>query len=215
MRIFFVLALLLFCSIGCGQKSPAHHDSNWQVIPGRDEGHSLERQVLYRAMVPSHWVRRDPAHSDSIVDTVKPNVEFFIREKGEEIRLTVHTFPYLSEETRIPPQAQIARWKKQLDDLELLSVKTTSESHGGFSGLYFEGEGKLQDKQQSVLGWSMRLGNGFDQQLKRSALPSNQFKRADYTIKAVGSPNMIHEHRQEIGQFAQSFELIDELPPPV
>ena len=39
-----------------------------------------------------------------------------------------------------------------------------------------------------------------------------QQKRADYTIKAVGLPALINQYRQEIIQFADSFELKDELP---
>lgn len=149
--------------------------------------------------------------SSSIADTTKANSEFFIQDKGREIRLTVHTFPFVDDNGRIPPQAQIARWKKQLEELNLLSVQVLPESHGGFSGLYFEGEGS----QGTVMGWSMRLVPAYSRQLSLEKEPLDKLKRADYTIKATGPTDLIERHRPVIIQFAQSFELIDELPPPL
>ena len=208
--------ILLFLNlIGCSRSSTTPTTASWQSIPGRDHGHSIERPLLYRALVPANWIRHDPPETDSIADTTKANCEFMIREDGSEIKLTVHTFPYAQEEERVPPQAQIARWKRQLEDLDLLSVQIAPDSHGGFSGLYFEGQGKLQGKTASVIGWSMRLAPGYDRQLIMGRLPLDEDKRADYTIKAVGPPDMILKHRSDIIQFAHSFELIDELPSPL
>ena len=146
--IFLLLSLL-----GCGRSSPPPASADWQLIAARDDGHSLERPLLYRALVPANWVRRDPPESDSIADTTKANSEFFIQDEGREIRLTVHTFPFVDENGRIPPQAQVARWKKQLEDLDMLSVQLLPESHGGFSGLYFEGEGKQGRVMGGACAW--------------------------------------------------------------
>lgn len=172
------------------------------MIPARDDGQSLDRPLIYRALAPQNWIRLELDPASSIADSTKANCEFQIEEGEEKIRITCHTFPIL-EGKRIPPQAQIARWKRQLENLDQLSVHVTPNSHGGFSGLFFEGEGN----QVKVLGWSMQLGEVYLRQLGLE-----KEKRADYTIKAVGPPSMIEKHRHEIIQFANSFELIDELP---
>jgi hypothetical protein len=36
--------------------------------------------------------------------------------------------------------------------------------------------------------------------------------RSDFTIKAAGPPRLIEKHREAIIRFAQSFELIHEIP---
>lgn len=214
-NVSLTFILLTLSLTGCSRSSPMPTASNWQLIPGRDHGHSIERPLLYRALVPANWLRHDPPETDSIADTTKANCEFMIRDDGSEIKVTVYTFPYTQEEGRVPPQAQIARWQRQLEDLDLLSVQIVPDSHGGFSGLYFEGQGKLQGKTAIVLGWSMRLAPGYDRQLIISRHPGDQEKRADYTLKASGPPEVINKHRADLVQFAHSFELIDELPSPI
>jgi hypothetical protein len=219
--IFLAIGLPTLCLIGCTPPSPSPSASSWQSIAGRDhglphdQGQPIERPLLYRALVPENWIRKDPLESESIADTTKANCTFMIVEEDGEVRLTVYTFPYTHKETRIPPQAQITRWKKQIEELDLLSVQIVPDSHGGFSGLYFEGQGKLQNKAIIVMGWSMRLAHGYDQQLAISRLPLDHGKRADYTIKANGPPDLVNKHRLDIIQFAHSFELIDELPSPL
>ena len=174
--------------------------------------------MIYRALVPSQWIRKDPVEFESLADTTKAICEFYIRENGEsgaEIRLTIHTFPILKEEERIPPQAQIARWKRQFEDLDVLSTQILPESHGGFSGLYFEGTGTLKNQPAKMLGWSMQLAHLFTRELSLNEQPLDSYKRADYTIKATGPPDFIHQHRKAIRDFAGSFEFIDELPSPL
>ncbi len=48
----------------------------------------------------------------------------------------------------------------------------------------------------------------------RNLAHSNRQLRSDYTIKATGAPDSIDRHREDIEQFARSFELIEELPEP-
>lgn len=195
-RHILSLVVMTACLFGC-QEHSAPLPVSWQTISGREVG----RVPLYRAIVPQDWIRKEPLSAETLADTTKANCEFLIREGEDEIRVTVHTFPFIEEQQRIPPQAQVARWKKQLIDLDPLSVKVNPESHGGFSGLYFEGVGK-----QMVMGWSMRLASVYVQRL------STTDRLADYTIKVTGSPSAIQQNYQEIFRFGQSFELIDELP---
>lgn len=208
---FFCIAIL-FSLISCSSVQPS--SSNQQLFSGRDNGQSLERPVLYRAFVPSHWIRQDPLETESIADTIKAICEFYIRENDESIRLTIHTFPIIQENMHISPQAQIARWKGQFEELELIATQTLPDAHGGFSGLFFEGQGILQGNATKVLGWSMQLASVYERQLSQGKKPLDLNKRADYTIKASGPPHLMDKHRLEILAFARSFELIDELPAP-
>lgn len=223
-----LLILALCLLIGCN-KTPIQPSQSWQLLPARDNGLSPDtplsilspqslslpnRPLLYRALVPSHWTRQDPSPEESIIDTTKAICAFTIHENDQLIRLTIHTFPILQDRMRIPPQAQIARWKGQFEELDLVATHTLPDAHGGFSGLFFEGEGILHGNDTKVIGWSMQLAPIFERQLNQGRDPLDQYKRADYTIKASGPPDLMNKHRQEILTFARSFELIDELPAP-
>lgn len=194
---FFLLLSLL---ISCSKETPFLNEQ-WQTFNAREEVENGERIALYRAKVPTAWTRIDPASGESLLDTKKPICEFII---GEDIRLTIHTFP-----TKIPPIAQINRWKAQFQDLDSFSTLILPRSQGGFIGLFFEGEGQYQDKSQKMMGWSMQLAPEYDQKLESRA------QRADYTIKAVGPVESVNQHRKALLLFANSFELIEELPPPL
>ena len=211
-QIIFIL--ILFILTACNKPSSTKLILNRQFIAARDEGQSMERPFIYQAFVPINWVRKDPLGSESISDTTKSNCEFYIHDNGETIRITIHTFPIL-ENHRIPPQAQISRWKKQFDEMDALESHVNTESHGGFIGLVLEGKGQYQGKETKMMGWSMQLASKYEQQLNQGKQPLDHFKRADYTIKAIGSPELMDRHRSDLIQFAQSFELIDELPSPL
>jgi hypothetical protein len=190
----------------CKQETP--FKPTWQTINGRDDGIHLKRLPLYRARVPMNWTRKDPADQESIVDTKLPLCEFWIGEGTEHIHLTVHHFPVVSHTSKIPPMAQIQRWKGQFDELHPMDVSTTFCGHGGFTGLCLEAKGIMNYQLTSLLGWSMQLAPEHDQQLDIEHTQT----RADYTIKAVGPTHLIAKYRQEIIAFANSFELIKELP---
>lgn len=187
-----------------------------QEICGRDEDHS----AVYRAKVPNSWLRQDPSPQESIVDTKKSLCEFTISESAGSIRITIHNFPSETQSARIPPASQIARWKRQLSNLDLTRTIVHVESWGGFAGLFFEGIGQMDGHPATVLGWAMQLT---PEHYTKLSIPhahnpqlSNerylQQMRSDYTIKAVGSPEMIDKHRQEITNFAHTFELIHDIP---
>jgi hypothetical protein len=206
------LLLLILC--GCQEPSREPTERSWQTIHARDNGVTLERIALYRARIPTSWSRKDPPPNESIADTKKPLCEFLIGEDKSPIRLKIHTFPIATPEAQVPPQAQIARWRSQFEQLNPLDVRLIAESHGGFSGLRFEGKGEMNGENVQLLGWSMNLASDYVRKLAMELSPTDRLKRADYTIKATGHPSAMGKHRDDIIAFANSFELIDELPKP-
>lgn len=215
--IFFIISLIILTLTSCNQNTSivSPTSPHWERISGRNDAQSLERPILYQACVPTHWVRRDPPTDTSIFDTTQSICEFYIQENDQNIRLTIHTFPTIQGHPRIPPQAQIARWKEQLEPLDPLATNVIAESRGGFSGLYFQGEGIFEGKPTKVLGWSMQLASVYDRQLSLERDSFDRYKRADYTIKVIGPPDLINKHHLAIVEFAHSFELIQELPSPL
>lgn len=207
MKILNLLVCFIICIlwVGCHKPSSPETSYTWQTLAGRHEDHP----PLYRALVPSHWIRQDPSTDAFIVDTTQPICRFMIYEDGQTVSISIHTFP-----NRIPPQAQISRWKQQFEELDPLKTKVVSDSHGGFSGFYFEGEGRVQGRDTKVIGWSMQLAPLYDRLLSSSGDPIDLLKRADYTIKVDGSPKLLNKYHSELLNFAQSFEFIDELPNP-
>jgi hypothetical protein len=205
LALFFCALLLL---TGC---SPSENVvTTWQNFEARDQGDPIERTALYRAKVPATWVRKDPKKDESISDNMKPISEFII---DKEVRLTIHTFPITDK--RIPPQAQIARWKSQFNQLDPLMTTITPQSQSGFIGLLLEAEGQINGNEVSMMGWSMNLANEYEIKLRSSSSPHEQLKRADYTIKVVGPVQLVNKNKKSIVSFSKSFELIDELPAPL
>jgi hypothetical protein len=204
-KIYFIP--LIFMNLTSCQSTNPTSTVQWHSIRGRESS-----VALYRAQVPMHWICQDLSSSARLADTTQPVCELLIIKGKEQIRITMHPFPYTAESVRIPPQAQIARWKNQLESINLLKTTVHACSHGGFHGLCLESEGQQQGQPVSILGWSFQLAQFYDQQLD---LENDQPKRADYTIKAVGPSALMQHYRQEIIAFAESFELIDELPSPL
>lgn len=187
----------------------------WVEISGRDElplTGKVTRYPLYRTVVPVHWKREEPPTDQSNFDTTLPIATFYV----DEITLWVHNFPANALSERIPPGAQIARWKRQLTPSPHHPTEVKPVAHGGFSGLYLEGEGELKGEEQGVLAWAMQLGQDHFQALLIEGSPEEERfyrqMRADYTIKAVGPSEKIRLHKHEIHQFARRFELIQEVP---
>ncbi|MGZ3633589.1 MAG: hypothetical protein ACXWM7_04760 [Parachlamydiaceae bacterium] len=212
MHILFVIFMIL-CSCTKQESTTSH---TWEHFCCRDEGDPLQRIPLYRAKVPSHWTRKNPDLKISILDSTQPNVEFIIAAPhlNESIYVTVHTFPTDTIEKRIPPQAQINRWKKQFIDLDPTSVKIVPRARGGFSGLSFYGEGIQHEKEHAVLAYSMEIAPthwAILQPNERASFKQKQMA-ASYTIKAQGQPEALRSNQNEIFMFANSFELIEEIP---
>jgi hypothetical protein len=211
MSKLWILCILL--SYGCTQsdKSAKTSSYSWHEISGRDEGNPQQRIPIYHAKVPSEWIRQDPSAMDSIADTMKPICEYFLNNDHGNWRLTIHSFPSNSMHDRIAPAAQIARWKQQFDQLDLTDVHITPVAAGGYTGLNFEGIGNINNTLTKVIGWSMQMAPEQYQNLQGDTF-NERHRRADYTIKVQGSPKMMAKHRDEVYFFANSFELIEEIP---
>lgn len=176
------LYLLLFLLGGCSDE-PLNQKAAWQQINGR------EGKPVYRAKVPHSWQRKAP--QGDLLDTARPLVKFII---DNDILITVHNFPGI----RIPPQNQVMRWKKQTGVSSSKNFRVHPISHGGFAGLEFESK--------ECLAWAMQMDPDHYQKVFEAQM------KADYTIKAIGPQDKLPLFRDEIIDFALSFELIEEIP---
>lgn len=213
--LLWIIGLLALLMESCQHQSGPSSEWAWQTLNGREEKPGAPRPPLYRAKVPLAWTRKDPSPADSIIDTTKPICEFYIPTEKEPLRLTIHTFPVASAESRIPPLAQVARWKSQFETLDPLHSYVKLLSQGGFVGLFLEAHGIYQGQKQIMLGWSLQLAPEYDRLLAIGSSSFDKQRRADYTIKIAGAPDLIDKHRQALFLFANSFELIEELPHPL
>lgn len=191
-----------------------------QEIRGRDNGSfPCLRYPIYRARIPPTWQREDPSATASLVDTTKALCTLRINGgNGQEIRITLHSFPITSEATRIPPTAQVMRWQRQFSVLDSSTLTTTVQAFNGFSGFLFSATGEMQGHPTTMLAWTLQLAPQHEivlaQQNGRNEeeVQRGQQRRADLTIKAVGPPDLMAQHRQAILAFARSVELIEGIP---
>lgn len=210
MFLRFIIAILL---TGCTEHPKPDTRQKTYLIVGRDTGRGESPPLIYRVKVFDTW--KIIAPRESIHDSTKPLCEFYLQEGSASIRITVHNFPVDSKDKRIPPQAQISRWKKQFEKLDHHAWQTKPVASAGFEGLYFEAEGILQGIDTKMIGWSMQLCSEHYQSLIATDFNgSNESRqrRADYTIKAVGPSALVDKYLHAIVQFANSFELIEEIP---
>lgn len=201
LRFFFILTVFFSsCS------SPPESSKKTVYITGREP----ERVHLYRVKVPSDWNVIEPEKDISLSDSRIPLLEILIHQK---IRITIHNFPVLSLEERIPPQAQVQRWLGQLSSIDKTNTIVTPQSFSGYTGLRLEACGKSKGQDVSVIAWALQLGKEhFRTLLYKKNFPEQL--RADVTIKITGPPGPVNKSRNAIFQFAKSFELIEEIPPP-
>lgn len=204
-----ILPILLLC-IGCNTCPEKAPPFTIKEFNGRDEriayGQTVRRPV-YHAKVPDSWTQIDPDRKSSLLDTKKPIVSFLI---ADQLILHVHTFPSQKAEERIPPEAQVARWKNQCqtEDCRFKKIET-----GGFYGYFFE----ANHNGQKTCAWCLQLDFDHYQTLHFNAQTVEEeehYKQmaADYTIKVTGPAPLVEEHQKEITLFADSFELIQEIP---
>lgn len=192
--------LLLLLSLLCSCQTPETNASvSWQEIKGRNP------EILvstYRAQVPLSWSRIDPDPTLSLADTRLPLCRFFIEEELGKVEITIHNFPSEAIERRIPPQAQVERWRQQLLPSSIVEVEPCA--HGGFSG--------LQLRAETAIAWAMQLAPEHYRALQRLEDPLYAEMRADYTVKAIGPQDLLQKYSSQIEAFARSFELIKEIP---
>ena len=211
--VYFALLFGLFF-YSCSEGNKKIIQIPMQNIKGRDyEG---KRFNVYRVRVPAHWIRKDSFPDESLIDTKKALCEFLIPLGKETIRIAIHNFPSETIDQRIPPSAQIARWKRQFEVLIPSESSTIPQAYSGYSGLKFKGVGDLNHIDSMVLGWSLQISQEHYRTLSHPVNFSdkNLYRemRADITIKAVGPKALMEENEEEINRFARSFELIEEIP---
>lgn len=124
--------------------------------------------------------------------------------------VTFHTFPSDSLDKRIPPTAQIERWKKQLNGKESEITPYTRCGFGGFRIVCFEEKG--------MIGYAMQLTPPLFQAMlyPHSKLEDVYFTemRSDYTVKAVGSGKALENEAVNIDSFVKSLKWIYPLRSP-
>lgn len=199
MRLLLPLILAL-CLTACDRpQPPIQSDTKPQSIQGRDG------QAYYHVNVPTSWKQ---VTSDASKDTTKPIAEFLIENPQGSIRITIHNFPWSSFDQRIPPIAQINRWKSQIKG----TSSETAVAHDGFAGYFLETTGDLEGKPTTVLGWAMQLAPEHFHAITSHQPKGYDQLRADYTIKAVGPTPLMSNYLHSIQAFADSFRLIQEIP---
>ena len=184
-----------------------------QLIKGRDT--SLP---IYQVRAPESWIRRDPLPDESLEDTTKALVEFIIADPEGLVRIWIYNFPSSSLEERFPPIAQVERWQRQFELLHPQETEAVSLGYNGYIGVLFSGTGVLRGTDKTVMAWALQVAGQHYETLCRfkNVEEAERFKqmRADVTIKAEGAPLLMERHFEKICAFAQSFELIDEIPDP-
>lgn len=212
---FYIIFFLSLCIISCHSQETKRSSVRPIEIAARNESHTLNKPLIYRVKVPTLWNVQTPGADVSLFDTTKPISEFYITEGQEKIRITIHNFPADSIEKRIPPMAQINRWKRQFKSIDPNTESIKAQSFGGYYGWLFEATGLLEGSKSTMMGWTLQLASEHFRSLQRSTSRALEERyrqmRGDVTIKAVGPENLIKKHRDDIIQFARSFQLIDDI----
>lgn len=193
--------------------SSCSHDSNprgqWLNFEGREKN-----IPIYRIKMPSNWQPIFPENDAYLSDTTLPILSFRILGEENDLHITIHNFPTQRIEESIPAKMQVIRWQKQFEEIDELCTDCRSVAYSGFSGLIFEGSGTMKGTATSVLAFAMQLIPEHYHTLSNHPQHEKEYKqmRADFTIKATGTPEAINKHRDTIIQFAESFELIQSIP---
>ena len=216
-QIYFVLFAFCLLASSCSQKDQnPSTPTSLQDVKGRDyEG---KRFNVYRVRVPNHWIRKDSLPEESLSDTTKSLCEFFIVDPEGTIRITLHNFPSDKVEQRIPPAAQIARWKKQFDHLNPEDTSIVPQSFSGYAGLKFKGTGLMNQILTTVIGWSLQLGEESFRELSspltlESAVQDNKVMQ-DFELESlpIGADHSQMVKAAPIGSDSKSKDYVNLLP---
>ncbi len=201
MPLFLFLFLSLLASCQTQPKNPLHTTEIW----GRSDTATLStREPIYRIQIPEGWTVIIPPLESSLTDTTEPLMTLI----NHDVKVTFHNFPVAKMDQRIPPQAQITRWKKQFDQLEETSVLLVPFATGGFTGIQFEATGVQKGTLISVKAWTMQLTPELFQKLPEKSLQ----EKSDWTLKAVGPSEQLELLQEDLQLMARSIELIREVP---
>lgn len=214
MSLIVVASLFFTACDSPGEEESDANEIQHILILGRNGKNTLQRPAIYHASIPHNWLHHAPPIQQSLTDTMKPIYEMAIHAGDQKIAITLHNFPCDTIETRIPPEAQAARWKRQLVNAEDITI--TPQAFGGFCGLRFEAEGVIDGQKKMIIGWSMQLSPehfyALNQEHEGLSDEEREQMRADYTIKAVGPLDLVKKYRATIHRFARSFRLIQPIP---
>lgn len=206
------LSTLLFTGVGCSSPSPSQKVFSVQEVKGRND------YPVYRLKIPPQWEMAETSSAISLKDTTQPLCSWTRQAEEGALRITLHNFPSPSMEARIPPQAQIERWKRQLTPLDPAQTMVTPQAFSGFTGFLFEGSGKHKEEEIRMMAWVMQLAPEHWNRLEvyQEILHPVQKEyldqmRADFTFKIMGPPAAVARHHQEILAAARSIELIQDL----
>lgn len=173
-------------------------------VKGRSERARLTPKLeTYRMMVPQGWEIEFPPDEDPLLDTTMPLLTL----RFGDVVAVFHNFPAESLEQRIPPIAQVTRWKKQFESLSEPTLQIFPFATSGFTGLQFEAVGIQKNEPIKVLAWSMQLTPELFQRLPEHA--SQQ--KGDWTLKASGPPDQLEMVQEDLFRVARSIELLEEL----
>lgn len=203
LRLLWIGQLIVALAVVAACEKVADQKNTTVLIEGRDRNQSEERAPLYRISVPEGWTIEK--FSGSVADTKLPLIEFHHESSGGTVRLTVHNFPYQVVSQRIPPEAQIRRWKQQFDTLDITIVKP--QAFAGFSGQCLWCEGVIEENEVAMYAWSMQLADEHEQTLSRKHARSQT--RSDVTLKATGPAELMINQQDAIVRMVRSFELIN------
>jgi hypothetical protein len=129
--------------------------------------------------------------------------------------VAVHNFPSDSLDQRIPPKAQVMRWQRQFEILDPLSTIIEPVAFNGYAGIKFKGSGTAAGDDLGMIAWALQLAESHFLALMSSTDVSDLLlkeRRSDVTIKATGPSPLIDKYEDDITDFAESFEQIEEIP---
>lgn len=192
MNLFQKKGWIIFLGLWMGCQSEPLPQVETVFIKGR-----FSSAPIYQVKVPLDWAITYPKSSQDLKDTTLPLLTLQI---DGQITITFHNFPSQRIEERILPEAQVARWKKQI---QIKQSDLSSYSIEGFGGFRLEASGIRDGKEEAVIAYAMQL----TPQLYK--LIDSIDKRSDWTVKAIGKPSAILTYRQKIDEFVESLEWVD------
>ncbi|GAB4227419.1 MAG: hypothetical protein Tsb0021_04300 [Chlamydiales bacterium] len=201
LKVFLLIALSVFL-FACQKEEIA-----WKKLAIK--GRTPHLPAIYTVRFPSYWESLPPGFDEELSDTTLPIHRFII---DEDIIVTIHNFPLEPDSPRIPPMAQLDRWKKQFTVLNESFNSPISQS--GLVGHHLKAWGLINDQPTTVFGWAFQLAH---EHYIRSTWYLNSWMnevRGDVTIKVTGPTKKMEKIQEELSCFAASFEFVDDLPMP-
>lgn len=163
---------------------------------------------IYSAKIPGNWVIIMPKEDADLKDTKIPLISFNL---PDGILVTFHTFPGDSLENRIPPMAQIERWKNQFKGKDFELIPLSRCGFGGYCLRIFDDSG--------MIGYAMQLTPTLFQSMLYPHFKIEELyfteMRGDFTVKAIGKGSALEREQKIIDDFVKSLKWIYPLRSPL